>query len=391
MAIKITIIGWYGTETIGDRAILFGIIKFLSDVYGNVDIYLGSLYPFFSHRTLAEDYDFYKKFINNSLNITLFDSKKNRELNKAIKHSDLIIMGGGPLMHIDPLFMVEYAFKKAKKLNKKTAILGCGIGPLFTNKHKKSVINICLSSDLIILRDNVSKLYLSDIFKEYEINFNLNLIHISYDPAIQCSLNFLELDNTPIPSEDSYIAVNLRSFPGEYSKKNITDIVNQNLIEIVKYISNTFKTKLIKLIPMHYFHIGTDDREFLNYIALKLNHNNIAVQNKNLNLEETLTIYKNAYLNIGMRFHSVVLQTILNGKNFILDYTEPNKGKIFGFINEIDKQHFYQDRYLPLQEDLSINSTFIDSVDINNKFTFDSRILHDSLTIYKTQLEALFL
>ena len=58
---KITIIGWYGTETIGDRAILTGIFSFFNQLFNKIEIKLGSLYPFFSKRTLNEDYSFYVK------------------------------------------------------------------------------------------------------------------------------------------------------------------------------------------------------------------------------------------------------------------------------------------------------------------------------------------
>jgi polysaccharide pyruvyl transferase WcaK-like protein len=54
---NITIIGWYGTETVGDRGILAGILDIIN--ISEVDnIFLGSLYPFFTERTLSEDYYF---------------------------------------------------------------------------------------------------------------------------------------------------------------------------------------------------------------------------------------------------------------------------------------------------------------------------------------------
>ena len=43
---KITIIGWYGTETIGDRAILAGLISIFNQAYDEFEVKLGSLNPF---------------------------------------------------------------------------------------------------------------------------------------------------------------------------------------------------------------------------------------------------------------------------------------------------------------------------------------------------------
>ena len=49
-----TIVGWYGTETKGDVAILDGIINVL-EAKGIHDVLLGSLFPFYTERTLYEN------------------------------------------------------------------------------------------------------------------------------------------------------------------------------------------------------------------------------------------------------------------------------------------------------------------------------------------------
>lgn len=322
MAIKITIIGWYGTETIGDRAILAGIFKFFREAFGTFEVRLGSLYPFFTQRTIDEDYDFWEKICGKNFSVQLFNSKKAGELDRAIKDSDLVMMGGGPLMHIPPLFMVEYALRKAKKLGKVTALLGCGIGPIFTKKYKKFLVNIAKASDLIILRDSYSQKYLEAILDEYKTTLE-NKIYLSLDPAIQCAIFFNEELSKCDCSKD--IVINLRKFPNEYNTGKKYIDINKEVLNFVDSISSLFPDDNIVLVPMHYFHIGNDDREFLNKIRLELNRENIAVHNKPLTLQNTIAIYKQAKFNIGMRFHSVVLQTMVSGK--ILFWTIPNQIK----------------------------------------------------------------
>ena len=362
---KITIIGWYGTETIGDRAILAGLISFFNKTYSDFEIKLGSLYPFFSQRTINEDYSFYKEIINKDIKIDIFNSKDSNELLNTIKDSELVAMGGGPLMDLNELFMLEYAFKKAKKLGIKTAILGCGVGPLFHKKYRKSVLNISLNSDITILRDNKSKDNLEGIYKEFNKSFDEKSINTSYDPAVECTLEFNKLNTK---DEKDYIAVNLREFPLEYNNQNDGKDINNELKKFVKSLAEKYEDREIRLIPMHYFHIGGDDRIFLNAIAFELQKENIKVQNPNLTLKETIEIFQNAYFNIGMRFHSIVLQTIASGKNYVLDYTEPKKGKIYGFLSDIDKDDFYRERYISLQED-ELNTDILknnnDNININ--------------------------
>lgn len=376
----ITIIGWYGTETIGDRAILTGLISFFNKSYENFEIKLGSLYPFFSERTVSEDSSLWHKIIGKELKIDIFDSKDYSQLDKAIINSDLVIMGGGPLMHISEMYMIEYAFKRAKKLNTETGLIGCGVGPIFTKKFKKSLINIVQNSDLIILRDNASKKNLEDVFDEFNKTYDFNTVYISYDPAVECCLE----SNKFLGSEKSSdIIVNLREFPKDYSLEE-SNLINESLKEFINKLSQRYYDNKIVLMPMHYFYIGDDDRYFLNKIKFELNKDNIFVQNENLTLEKTMAIYKNGYFNVGMRFHSVVLQTILSAKNYVLDYTEPNKGKIFGFLKDIDNNGFYYDRYISLQENKA-NINIINNVE--DEFFYDSEDVKKILNIYVQKLK----
>lgn len=378
---KITIIGWYGTETIGDRAILAGLFSVFAKVYEDFEIKLGSLYPFFSERTINEDYSFYKEITEKDFQIEVFNSKDSKKLLNAIKDSDLVAMGGGPLMDLSELFMVEYAFKKARKFGKKTALLGCGVGPLFQKKYRKSVLNISLTSDITILRDKKSKENLKDIYQEFNIFFKKDKIDTSHDSAVECTLQYKNLNKQ---SKQEYIAVNLREFPLEYSKQKDGKNINKELIQFIENLALKYKNKEIRLIPMHYFHVGGDDRIFLNSIAMYLKLDNIKVQNSNLTLKETIEVYQNAYFNIGMRFHSVVLQTVVSGKNYVLDYTEPKKGKIYGFLNDIDKVNFYKKRYISLQED-NINIDILNNED--NKFELNVEEIKNYLDIYIEKLK----
>lgn len=377
---NIAIIGWYGTETLGDRAILAGILSFLSNSFGDCKIQLGSLYPFFTERTLCEDYDLWGKICNKKIEVEIFDSQKKSSLDRAIQKSDLIVMGGGPLMHINPLFMVEYAFKEAQKKKKKTAILGCGVGPLFSLKHQKSVVSILNHSDLIILRDKLSLKNLKSIYSKQRFTINENNIFVSHDPAIKSAIlakPFLKRN------DDQCVCINMRKFPKEYSRVDNHLDINGILMSFLNEIATEFHDKKIYLIPMHYFHVGGDDRFFLNEASLLIGKDNVFVQNKPLSLVETMEVYQNAVINVGMRFHSVILQTILNGNNYILDYTEPNKGKILGFVNDIDTSGFLKKRYLNLQEDKP-NINFLR--DINDQFHVDFEELSQSLNVYEQKL-----
>ncbi len=365
---RCAIIGWYGTETIGDRAILAALIKIISTLPEEIEFSIGSIYPFFTERTLLEEKTFIEKMCSKAVKLSIFDSRNHTKLKQTIKEVDCLFVGGGPLMDVSWMYMLEYALMEAKKYKKVTGLLGCGMGPLYKKSYIHSARNIISHSDIIIFRDNISKNIAEKIGckKKKEIS-------VLVDPAVFSAQFFLKEYKNKDRKKD-YLAVNLRDFPLEYLKNrnDITFIeIKQKLKDFCLKILE--KGYYIKFIPMHYFGIGGDDREYLNRMAFELNSENITVQNMPLTLEETMQNYADAKYCIGMRFHAILLQTILNGNNYILDYTEPKKGKTSGFLEIVEGQKFYKERYINLQSnvksEIQFNSDkFCVNIDLLNKY-----------------------
>lgn len=336
---KIVIIGWYGTETIGDRAILAGLFNVFSESFDTFEVKLGCLNTLLPERTLNEDGNFYLKCSNQRLhNISLFDSRKQKELDGAISWSDIVLIGGGPLMEIEAMYMLLYAFKKAKKMGKKCVVAGCGMGPFKTSVMVNTAIQIVNHSDATVFRDNNSQEFY--IKNTQEKKDTLSLI----DPAAIASLFYLDHFHTD--GIKDYIAINFREPPmSEYA--GLKGLNASFFSDIVKNVANNFCEK-IRLVPMHSYAIGGDDRLFLNRVARISKVNNLIVDNRPLSLEGTMKVYHNATFCIGMRFHSVLLQTILNGRNIILDYTDPQNGKIVSFLRQLRIKDSIGDRYVSI-------------------------------------------
>ncbi|MDO9493750.1 polysaccharide pyruvyl transferase family protein [Acetobacterium sp.] len=381
----ITIIGWYGTETVGDRAILAGILKALFSVTDDIELNLGSIYPFFSERTVFEDYDFFKQITNKSkIDINIFDSRSNRELNRMIDKCDLLIVSGGPLMDMPALYLLEYAFKRAKKRKKKTALIGCGLGPLTQKMYIKSTREIINNSDCSIFRDEMSYKWC----KEIGVKKDKLILHAICPAAI--AANFYIEKNKDRLKKNSRIAFNAREFAygtGHYKGASI-EKMNDIIFNILSNVASNGNP--IQLVPMHNFAIGIDDRILLNKLRLKLLAINpivdIHVLNEPLNLEQTMESFASAEYCIGMRFHSILFQTILNGNNYIIDYTDPERGKTGAFLDQINGVEFYKERYVNLQR--NDNLTF----ELNHeKFLIDDNLISKYEDIYLTNLGNLML
>ena len=338
---KVCIIGWYGTETLGDRAILDGIFLILDDIFLDYQVYLGSLYPFFTERTLYEDKELLEKH-NIKSNIILFDERSKKELDNALDKSDIVLMGGGPLMDVRELFLMKKAFKYAKKKRKRTILFGCGVGPLNDSIYINCFKEIVKNTDLCIFRDVFSK------EECVRLTARKEECYVLADPAILSICNYKKSRNT---EKNNSLVINMREVTVEYGENTV--FVEKYLKKIITDAQNQYEK--ITLMPMHSFFIGGDDRVFLSKLCNGSDMKNICIISKPFGLVDLYKEYMNAEACIGMRYHSVVMQTILNGNNVVLDYTDSRKGKIIGFLENLNTD-FYKKRYINLPQMTKIDT-----------------------------------
>ena len=127
--------GWYGTETAGDKATLSEIIHQIRNEYHTVHIVLASLYPYVSQWTVRElghpDVEV----------IPVYSGSFWRHTRIA----DEVVVAGGPLMHLEVLGVLLWAFLRAKRAAHRTRIAGCGIGPLIVVGDTKMLYVISCS------------------------------------------------------------------------------------------------------------------------------------------------------------------------------------------------------------------------------------------------------
>ena len=343
----ITIIGWYGTETIGDRGILAGLLRVFSEKYTSFSIRLGSLFPFFSERCLIEDISFYNRISQNKLGvIQVFDINDICTLKKNINDSSIVCFGGGPLMDIPYTFIMEYAMDYAHRKGIATMILGCGVGPLSKKDIIKSVLRIIDQTDVCLFRDEKS-------VETYHILGGTKQIKSIIDPASFCASYFFTNTAQKEQHIENSIVMNFRDVhKDQYSTTNVS-LYDDYFISLIRRELQTNPDMLVQLVPMHTFKHGGDDRYYLNYLRSLLSaeeQSKVFVHNNPLSLEDTMKIYFQAHHCYGMRFHAVLLQTLLNGRNIILDYTNPTKCKISGLSQQLSAISIYKHAYQSLSQ-----------------------------------------
>ena len=324
--LQIFITGWYGTETVGDKAILAGIIESLEKKYKgqNVGFVISSLYPIVTERTIEELHFLNCKVI--PVYSELFIS--------SIKGSDLVIMGGGPLMDLEELALPLISFKVAKKLKIKTMIFGCGLGPLYKEKYITATKKILTLADEILLRDKKS-IELANLWLRKNVE-----VKLSGDPAKAYLTNkLLAYKKAP---KINRLSCFLREWTHEYAIDKSIEEFKALKLKLESQLSHFIKSKAIELNVdeiyldhMHNFVIGNDDRDFSRYFIKKYfqDFKIPIIYNKKLSTVDSIVErMQTSRFNICMRFHSVVFAHTLNTEFLGFDYT--NGGKIYNYLND---------------------------------------------------------
>lgn len=354
----VLICGWYGTETLGDKAILGGVVNSLQSALGNLELHLASLELYISEMTIQQMPELEGCYLHS--------------ITDAIKVAgtmDLVVFGGGPLMAIPNLAEMIAIFQRAVEAKVPTLIAGCGVGPLGNFDYNQAIKNLLHLSSCRIYRDENSR----TLAESLGICTSEDLV--AEDPAltwVKSSLASLKpIEN---PQKSPVLLLGLRDWPyREYAPyltvleaEKIKNKFEFEIIVALNQLIDQYADLSIIPFPMCTNHLGNDDRWFYR----RLLRNNQEIKDR-LDLSYTgaeqaplscLKAFQSASMALTMRFHSLVFALAAGVPSVAVDYTL-GKGKVKSLAEK------YQVPYRSL--DL-INAEFIVS-QFNDKINYDRR------------------
>ena len=310
----IFIIGWYGTETVGDKAILAGIVADIKKDLPQCTLAVSSLYPFVTHRTLQE------------LHIdAMIVPVYSESFFSVAATAHTVVIGGGPLMELEELSLLQWAFHLAKRAGHKTVIWGCGIGPLYTDEKKAAVRYLLEHADVISLRDSNSQKMATSLAGK-------PVGTVVDDPSIAYIRQFA----VPTCQREAYVAFFLRELTQEYFRYDsndkfleFRDAFERNLAANIRELCKQLQLQP-RFYAMHNFVVGGDDRDFNFRFAYRWLHDIDYYVEPGLSTIESITkCMQSSHLNVCMRFHSVIFAHTLNTNFVAIDYTSGEKVNSF--------------------------------------------------------------
>lgn len=318
----ILLCGWYGTETLGDKAILGGVVQAIREAVPDSAIDVASLEPYVTAYTAKQMPELSLRNI-----LSLVQAKA------AISNGayDCVAIAGGPLMSsVRECIDLLELFAEAKKADTATVVAGCGIGPLSVPHVNQAIAGILRLADRIVLRDTASARSARD-----ELGY-VGQCQVALDPAflwISTSRRSLE------PRDRLVIALrewNTREYAptldqreADRMKHRFEDEVRRTIDELQKQSPGT------ELVPfcMHKLAVGGDDRAFYRKVARGSGPLVTQLDNRHRLPKDDLAIIEGSRAVLAMRFHSVVFALATYTPFLAIDYT--NGGKTKGLLEDI--------------------------------------------------------
>jgi polysaccharide pyruvyl transferase WcaK-like protein len=323
-----TIVGWYGTETAGDKLILAGIIEHALSINPDMRFSLSSITPFFTQHTLRE--------LGYEDIVSVYPFSMDGFCEAAVE-ADVAAIGGGPLMELAEVAdLLRFQFVM-RTLGKPYVVMGCGIGPLYSDIITGFVGEIVTNASAVLLRDRKSV----DWVREK----GLDAEPVEWlDPSMRYIVPRAASFRTAPPRREGdplQVTVCFRMLTSEYSgdlsREDHLALRGSMRAEHARFINAlTGRGVVVHLVPMHTFFIGMDDRQYYASIMPDLDHpENVRFHNRIYAPQDVLRIMKNSDVVVGMRFHSVVFATSLGVPTLACDYGygSGQQGKVGNYVS----------------------------------------------------------
>jgi polysaccharide pyruvyl transferase WcaK-like protein len=315
---KILFVGWYGTETAGDIAILEGIMIEYLKVNRNLQFGVLSFNPFYTRNNISE-------FAPALAEVIRVMPYHGYEAHEAILASDAIVMAGGPLMDIAETKIIADLFLFGSQMNKHLIIEGCGVGPLHKKEYEKNVVRTLRLATRIAVRDSQSKRMIQSyaIRKEITVRPDPSTTYVGTTGMIHAG------------TQSKLIRCFLRELTHEYPQEITASEAAANMAVFMKNLLDWFPECTIELVAMHYFPVGQDDRIYAKALQERVNDSRMVIDIKPRTPQDILAAMVEARFCVCMRLHSVIFASSIKAPYVAIDYT--SGGKVAAYLEDINR------------------------------------------------------
>ena len=374
---NILIAGYYGLDNIGDEAILAGMINSLKKYIprANISVFTNDANVTNNLHNVHTVEQSFKKGIPTFFKNGILNGEFSK-IYKAIDNCDIFILGGGSLLQDLKFYYLPALYSLlslAHIKGKITVVYGIGAGPIDTRLGKLLSKIILNNTDLVTVRDSMSKTVLD--------NCGVNNVIQTVDPAF----------GIDIPNENE---IELAISNEKKSNKNVVSATLYNWLHDSDLFSNPTKesldlkfrrqcaaniyNRIIDEYAVDFIFIPTVKNDFEGYKEI----NKLISSNEGSSVKE----YRNNFLHIfslismsdvlvGMRLHSMIIATIMGVPFVPVSYC----GKVKSYLELLDMSDFC------LDVENIVESDFEDDLLNNFEKIFSNKEYYSNLLLSKAK------
>ncbi len=301
---KALIIGYYGSDNIGDEVLLHQTIKMIKNIDEKIDI------KSLSYKT---------KMTKEIHGIDAVSRNKYFEILKAIKESDVIIGGGGSILQnvTSNRSLVYYSMILfiSTLFNKKVIMLGNGFGPISGRFYSTLTRWLLNRIDVFMARDEETKERLEELGVKSKVVLSADLAYYNYKSRDRLS--------------SKKVIINIRPW------KNDDAIVDELRIFVNRLKNNGYEVEFLSMQE------GNDD-----ILLKKIDEKASFVENS---IDTFLHKESDYYCMVGMRLHALIWAGLKDIPFISLEYDPKIKSYAamtsqlnYGNVNDIDGNKLWE-------------------------------------------------
>ena len=332
---RVLITGWYGTETVGDKAILGELLHFLKTYAPGCEVILTSI-----NRKVSRQTQFELPDLAGASHVDI----ANGYGPGLIETVDAVIIGGGPLMEITQMESIWRIFVEANRQRKARIVFGCGVGPIYSDHMQRITGDILQLATAGFLRDYASHAWAAKLAPENPLGY-------ACDPAFAYIHRWSARLKHGAQDEDRTLRIagllraNTSEFISEQSKLEL-QVSNRNVARQLAQVLETICHKSragVDLLHMNAPWLGGDDRLFNRQVAAFFDDPALVhVERNYLPLEALIYSLYSADAAVVMRYHGHIFSMALGIPFLSIDYTGKH-GKVAGLMGRIGYTDWSED------------------------------------------------
>ncbi len=287
--INLLIAGYHGFGNCGDEAILLAMTTNIRAMAPDVEITALSYKP---------------EFTKTEYNVKAVQRFNVAEVLKTIRHSDIVLSGGGTLLQdgTSTRSLIYYLaiIKMAKLFKKRVMLYANGIGPVNGRLNRRLVKSVVNTVDMITLREKLSEADLRSI------GVSKPNIIVTADPAFTLkSITDSEADkilvSEGVPQDKQLVGVSVRAWSRALGG-------DEYLEKIARVCDNLVKAgKNVVFVPMEY----PKDLDVSRRVISKMSQKAYIIENR-YNPPQIMGIVGRLDLMLSMRLHTLIFAAVKN-------------------------------------------------------------------------------